>query len=70
MEEVVGEIRDEFDERHEILYRQLDEYTFLFDGKTLINDVCRFTDLNPMMFDDVRGNPRFVALAKKTGALK
>ena len=41
MEEIVGEIKDEFDDQVEVSYSQLDDRNYLFEGKTLINDVCR-----------------------------
>ena len=61
MEEVVGEIRDEFDERHEFYMKQVEANTFLLDGKTLINDVCRMVGINPATFDDVRGDADSIA---------
>jgi len=55
LEEVTGDIRDEFDEESEIRYRKIDDFNYLFDGQTLINDVCRLTGLAPGTFDTVRG---------------
>ncbi|MBK6932732.1 MAG: CBS domain-containing protein [Saprospirales bacterium] len=55
LEEITGEIRDEFDEESEIRYRKLDEHNYLFEGQTLLNDVCRIAGLNPGAFDEVRG---------------
>lgn len=55
LEEVTGDIRDEFDEESEIRYRKLDDYNYLFEGQTLLNDVCRLTGLEPGTFDAVRG---------------
>jgi gliding motility-associated protein GldE len=54
MEEIVGEIKDEFDDEEEVNYQQLDERNFLFEGKTLINDVCRIVGINVTTFDEVR----------------
>ena len=56
LEEVTGDIRDEFDEESDIRYRKLDEYTYLFEGQTLLNDVCRITGLDASVFDSVKGN--------------
>lgn len=56
LEEITGDIRDEFDEDSEIRYRKLDEYTYLFEGPTLLNDVCRIAGLDAAAFDAVRGN--------------
>jgi CBS domain containing-hemolysin-like protein len=55
LEEVTGEIRDEFDKESEIRYRKMDEFNYLFEGQTLLNDVCRITGLEPGIFDSVRG---------------
>ncbi len=55
LEEVTGDIRDEFDEESEIRYRKIDDFNYLFEGQTLLNDVCRLTGLAPGTFDEVRG---------------
>ena len=55
LEEVIGDIQDEFDENDEIIYEQLDDLNFIFDGKTLLNDVCRVIDVPTNTFDDVKG---------------
>lgn len=56
LEEVTGEIRDEFDEENEFRFRKIDECNYLFEGQTLLNDVCRIAGLDPDTFDEVRGN--------------
>ncbi|MBC7777454.1 MAG: CBS domain-containing protein [Phycisphaerae bacterium] len=55
LEEVTGDIRDEFDEESEIRYRKIDDFTYLFEGQILLNDVCRIAGLAPGTFDAVRG---------------
>jgi len=55
LEEVTGEIRDEFDEEQDVRYRKLDDYTYIFEGQTLLNDVCRIMDLKDNAFDAARG---------------
>lgn len=55
LEEVTGDIRDEFDEESEIRYRKIDDFNYLFEGQVLLNDVCRLTGLEPGTFDTVRG---------------
>ncbi|MFN0215029.1 MAG: hemolysin family protein [Saprospiraceae bacterium] len=55
LEEITGDIRDEFDEDSEIRFRKIDDVTYLFEGQTLLNDVCRLTRLAPGTFDTVRG---------------
>ena len=56
LEEVIGEIRDEFDDEVEVQYRQIDTYNFAFEGKTLLNDVCRVLGIETSTFDKVRGD--------------
>jgi CBS domain containing-hemolysin-like protein len=56
LEEVIGDIRDEFDEDSDIRYRKLDEFNYIFEGQVLLNDVCRVTGLPGNAFDAVRGN--------------
>ena len=55
MEEVIGEIKDESDIHQEIDFEQIDPYNYVFEGKTLLNDVCRITGIGTDSFDDVRG---------------
>lgn len=50
LEEIVGEINDEFDDE-EIFYSKLDDQNFVFEGKTLLNDVCRVTELDREVFE-------------------
>ena len=50
LEEVFGEIRDEFDE-DELHYSKLDDNTFVFEGKTALNDVAKILNEEPDVFD-------------------
>lgn len=54
LEEVIGDFKDEFDDPLEINYLQLDSVTFLFEGKTLLNDVCRITESNLDVFEAIK----------------
>lgn len=69
MEEVVGEIRDEFDE--DVLnFKKIDDFTYIFDGKTLINEMCRILGVDYTTFEDYKGESTSLAglvleLAKK-----
>jgi len=54
LEEVIGDIRDEFDEE-ESPNRKIDENTFVFEGKTMLHDVCRLMKLPMDTFDSVKG---------------
>ena len=45
LEEIVGDINDEYDEE-EKTYRRLPDDTYIFEGKTLLNDFFRITGLD------------------------
>lgn len=60
LEEIVGEISDEFDEE-ETHYSKLDEHTFVFEGKILLTDMSRLLNLDMEMFNDVQGSPSTLA---------
>jgi len=59
MEEVIGDIRDEFDEE-ESRNRKLDDNNYIFEGKTMINDMCKAMRLPVHTFDIVRGESESV----------
>ncbi|MFT4664501.1 MAG: putative hemolysin [Polaribacter sp.] len=61
MEEVIGEIKDEFDDDSEVEYEKLDDFNYIFEGKTLLNDVCRVMGLDTETFDEVKGDADSVA---------
>lgn len=54
MEEVIGDIKDEFDEE-EFNYSKVNDHTYVFEGKTMLNDVCRIMDIPQDTFEDVKG---------------
>ncbi len=56
MEEVIGDIKDEFDQEEEVIYTKIDNHNYIFEGKTLLNDVIRLLDLDNDIFDDVKGS--------------
>lgn len=56
MEEVIGEIMDEFDEEEEVNYIELGEGNYIFEGKSLLHDVSKVIGESPSYFDDVKGN--------------
>ncbi|MBL7719649.1 MAG: gliding motility-associated protein GldE [Flavipsychrobacter sp.] len=60
MEEIIGDIRDEFDEEDNS-YKKIDEYNYIFEGKTLINDVCRAIGESADIFEEVRGGSESLA---------
>ncbi|MEI6086393.1 MAG: gliding motility-associated protein GldE [Bacteroidota bacterium] len=54
LEEIIGDIKDEFDEE-ETGYKKLDDNNYVFEGRTMLNDVCRIMDLQGDTFDQVKG---------------
>ena len=60
LEEIIGEIKDEFDEEEGHI-RKVDENTFVFEGKTTINDACKAMKILPDTFDEVRGESESMA---------
>lgn len=54
MEEVIGDIKDEFDEE-EFNYSKVDNFTYVFEGKTMLNDACRIMNITPETFETVKG---------------
>jgi putative hemolysin len=61
MEEVIGEIRDEFDDDLEVLYEKKSDTVYVFDGKTMINDMCKILHIDKDMFSEIRGDADSVA---------
>ncbi len=55
MEEIIGEIKDEFDDE-ESGNKKIDDFTYIFEGKTMINDVCKGMNLPVDTFENVRGD--------------
>ena len=55
LEEIVGEINDEYDEE-EKFYSKLNYNTFIFEGKTLLTDLCRNLNENDEEFEEVEGD--------------
>ena len=60
LEEIIGEIKDEFDE-DEIAIKKLDENNFIFEGKITINDACKALNLPQDTFEKVRGESESLA---------
>jgi CBS domain containing-hemolysin-like protein len=54
LEEVIGDIRDEFDEE-ETSVRPIDDNTYIVDAKLMLHDMCRRMRLPLDTFDRIRG---------------
>ena len=56
IEEIVGEISDEFDkEDQQFKYRKTSTSTYIFEAKTSLNDLCKILDIDDDFFDEVKG---------------
>jgi putative hemolysin len=60
LEEIVGDIKDEFDEE-ESMVKKIDDFHYLVEGKTPIIDLCNFIDISSGFFDAVKGESDTVA---------
>jgi len=60
IEEIVGDISDEFDD-DQISYSKIDNHNFVFDGKTSISDVSRIIGVDHKIFDSHRGDAETIA---------
>ena len=54
MEEIIGDIQDEFDDEQSV-NKKLDDYNYIFEGKTMIQDVCKALKIPTHTFDLLRG---------------
>jgi putative hemolysin len=54
LEEIIGDIRDEFDE-DESPVKKISDNSYIVDAKMMLHDMCRAMDLPVETFDEVRG---------------
>ncbi|MEI6507206.1 MAG: gliding motility-associated protein GldE [Bacteroidota bacterium] len=55
LEEIFGEINDEFDE-DEVSHLRINENTYVFEAKMLINDMCRYMEIDADTFEEIRND--------------
>jgi len=55
IEEIIGEINDEFDDVEDFFFKEIDASTFVFEGKVSLNDFCKKIDVDQQIFDEVKG---------------
>ena len=60
LEEIVGEIGDENDD-DQAMFTKIDEYTYIFEGKVLLNDFYRVYNIEGDPFEDIRGESETLA---------
>jgi gliding motility-associated protein GldE len=72
LEEIVGDINDEFDsECDEKLHHQIDEHTWMFEGKISLNDFCKIVQIDSDFFDDLKNESESLAglILEQTGEI-
>jgi len=60
LEEIVGNIDDEFDTESQAFIK-LNDYSYEVDGKMLINDFCHIANIDDSIFDEVKGDSETIA---------
>jgi len=60
VEEIIGDINDEFDD-DSLVYSKLDDHNFVFEGKTSLKDIYKVADLNIGLFEDNKGEAETIA---------
>ncbi|MDA8595842.1 gliding motility-associated protein GldE [Flavobacteriaceae bacterium] len=60
IEEIVGDISDEFDEV-DLIYSKLDEFNYVFEGKTTLKDFYKIVELDQELFEESRGEAETLA---------
>lgn len=62
IEEIVGDINDEFDSESDgTTYTRIDDENYIFEGKTLLNDFCKITGISDSVFEDAKGESETLA---------
>ena len=55
LEEIVGDITDEFDEE-DLVYSKVDEHTFIFEGRTSLMDFYKVSKIENDLFESLKGD--------------
>jgi putative hemolysin len=56
LEEVIGDINDEYDDAlPEVNYKKLDSYNYIFEGKTLLKEFSEILNIKEETFEEARG---------------
>jgi len=55
IEEIVGDITDEYDDEN-LFYSKLDDHTWVFEGKTALTDVYRVMSIDGELFEENKGD--------------
>lgn len=54
IEEIIGDINDEFDSK-DLEFDRVDNFTYTFEGKTSIHDFCKVLNIDPAYFNEIKG---------------
>jgi putative hemolysin len=70
LEEIVGEITDEFDD-DDLVYTKVDDRTYIFEGKTALIDLYKVLDIDGKAFEQVKGEADSIGgfLVEQTGRI-
>ncbi|MEZ4854447.1 gliding motility-associated protein GldE [Flavobacterium sp.] len=60
LEEIVGDISDEFDDE-DLIYSQLDDKNYVFEGKISLKDFYRIIDIDAEIFENAKGEAETLA---------
>lgn len=61
LEEIVGDIDDEYDTDDDKSYKKINDTTYVFEGKTLINDFYKITDTEEDAFEEIEEDAETIA---------
>lgn len=61
LEEIVGDIDDEYDTDEDKTYKKINDDTYIFEGKTLINDFYKITDIEDDVFEQIEDDAETIA---------
>lgn len=61
LEEIVGDINDEYDTDEDNSYKKINDNTYIFEGKTLINDFYKITDIEEDAFEEIEDDAETIA---------
>ena len=61
LEEIVGDIDDEYDTDEDKSYKKINNNTYIFEGKTLLNDFYKITDCEEDVFEEIEGDAETIA---------
>lgn len=60
IEEIVGEINDEFDDE-DLIYSKISDSEYVFEAKTLVLDFAKVLKIDPELFEDAKGEAESLA---------